>query len=258
MKKNIRTPHYIIDKGGPHMTRQKTATLLLAASLFLTACAAPTAGSQVQNETRAAEAAKDTGKVTAAIDAESPDQAGDVITAEAFAAFKQEKEQEIVVLHEEIENLKAGQDQTPDNSAIAFRQRPAGMLYFPLFMEGAEDQVLTARGYVAIRPQDPVPVKLEQLTAGISELLFGGLAIEFTGIKEEDGRQVAWIDLKGSADWTELLQGSTGGGITSQALVESYLQRDYKNSWVAGVHFTMDGEDIKLEHAPLLGETRFR
>src|SRR5699024_9689199 len=127
------------------------------------ACAAPTAGSQVQNETRAAEAAKDTGKVTAAIDAESPDQAGDVITAEAFAAFKQEKEQEVVVLHEEIENLKAGQDQTPDNSAIAFRQRPAGMLYFPLFMEGAEDQVLTARGYVAIRPQDPVPVKLEQL-----------------------------------------------------------------------------------------------
>lgn len=181
-----------------------------------------------------------------------------MITAEEFAAYQKEKEQEITILKELIENLKAGQEQIPDNSAIAFRQRPAGMLYFPLLMPGTDTQSFTARGYVAIRPQDPVPEKLDQLTTAVSELLFHGLAMEVTDIREEAGQEVVWIDLQGSLEWGELLQGSTGGSITSKALVETYLQRDYKNNWIDGVHFTMDGAAIDEEHAPLLEETSFR
>ncbi len=238
------------------MTRMKTAALILAASLMITACAAPTAASGAGSRTSASETATKAGNGPTTDPLGDP--AGEVITAEEFAEYQKARDQEIVVLNEEIENLKASKDQVPDNSAIAFKQRPAGMLYFPLLMQYPDDEVLSARGYVAIRPQDPVPVKLEQLTQGISELLFDGLPMAFSGIREEDGRQVAWIDLVGSADWTERLQGSTGGGITSRALVETYLQRDYTNSWVDGVHFTMDGEDIRQEHAPLLEETRFR
>ncbi len=228
------------------MTNRKTASLLLAAGLFLTACAAPSAGQSLTRD-------KSETKVTDSQGSESS-----IVSLEEFEAYKQEKDEEIQILNDEIANLKNSENPAPDNSAIAFRQRPAGMLYFPILMQDTEEEEPYARGYVAIRPQDPVTEKLSLLTTGVSQLLFNGLAMEFTGIQEEDGKQVAWIDLKGKADWQPVFQGSTGGGLHSRALVQTYLQENYRNSWVDGVHFTLDGQPVQYEHAPILEETIFR
>lgn len=228
------------------MKRKSIPTLLLAASLLFTACATP-----------AAKTATTTAKGTTATQTTKTDSKG-TITAKEFEDFKTQKEGEITVLKEELDALKKSSGKTPDNSALAFNQRPAGMLYFPVMTLKADDMSPYAAGYVAIEPQAAVREKLEKLTAGISRILFNGNGLEVTDIKEEEGKQVVYINLVKAADWEPVFQGSTGGGINSQSLVLTYLQKDYKNSWIDGVHFTMDGKDIILDHAPILEETQYR
>ena len=96
------------------------------------------------------------------------------------------------------------------------------------------------------------------MTVGISKILFDGSKLKVIGIKDENDKKIVYIDLVNADDWKPKFQGSTGGGINSQALVFSYLQKDFKNSWIDGVHFTMDGQTIELDHAPILEETQFR
>lgn len=229
------------------MNRKIIPTLILAASLLFTACASPAAGS-----------ASTTAKVgTTAIETTKTESKGP-ITAKEFETYKSEKEAEITTLEKELDVLKKDAGKTPDNSALAFKQRPAGMLYFPLITLKSDGKTPYNAGYVAIEPQASVADKLDKLTAGISKLLFNGSKLKVIDIKAENGKKIVYIDLVDADNWIPRFQGSTGGGINSQALVLSYLQKDFKNSWIDGVHFTLDGQPIELDHAPILEETQFR
>ncbi len=229
------------------MKRKLIPALLLTTSLLFTACSSPAANTA----TTTAKAATTTAKA-------STEPASGTISAKEFKEYQDKKESEITALKEEIDGLKKDTGKTPDNSALAFSQRPAGMLYFPVISLTQDEVTPYTAGYVAIEPQAPLLQKLEKLTAGLSSILFNGSKIEVTGIKEESGKKVAYINLVNAADWEKKFQGSTGGGINSQALVLTYLQKDYKNSWIDGVHFTMDGKAILLDHAPIFEETQFR
>lgn len=250
------------------MNRKLIPTLLVAMSLLFTACASPsattakdvttTAKAQTTTTTPTPTPTTTTTTTTTITTITSTNEANGTLTAKEFNDFKTQKESEITALKEEIDGLKKETGITPDNSALAFSQRPAGMLYFPVITLNPDDQTPYNAGYVAIEPQLSVSEKLVKLTAAISKILFNGSKLEVTDIKDENGQQIAYINLVNATDWEEKFQGSTGGGINSQSLVLSYLQKDFKNSWIDGVHFTLDGKNILLDHAPILEETQLR
>lgn len=248
------------------MNRKLIPTLLVAMSLLFTACASPSATTakdvtttaKAQTTTTTPTPTTTTTTTTTITTITSTNEANGTLTAKEFNDFKTQKESEITALKEEIDGLKKETGITPDNSALAFSQRPAGMLYFPVITLNPDDQTPYNAGYVAIEPQLSVSEKLVKLTAAISKILFNGSKLEVTDIKDENGQQIAYINLVNATDWEEKFQGSTGGGINSQSLVLSYLQKDFKNSWIDGVHFTLDGKNILLDHAPILEETQLR
>ena len=227
------------------MTKKIITIWLLAGSLALSACAAPVAKPQTTPRTGQS---TDTAKSS-----------GQTVTLEEYDTLKQESDETISALKDEIASLKKGADDNtaPDNSAIAFRQRPAGMLYFPVFTLDAEMKTETA-GYVAIKPQATLTTKLKDLTRGISRILFEKRDMEVVSIKTVNNKKIVTINLKGQSEWNQVFQGTTNGGVNSQALVLSYLQKDYRNGWIDGVRFLMDGQPIELEHTPLLEEIQFR
>lgn len=228
------------------MNRKLLPTLFVAASLAFTACATPSVNPAT------------TGAKGGTTSPGTANTAAGTVTLQEFESFKTAKEGEITALKEQLDALKKSTGKTPDNSALAFKQRPAGMLYFPVLTLTADDPTPYAAGYVAIEPQAAVKDKLVKLSAGISKILFGGSKLEVTEIREEEGKDIAYINLINAADWEPKFQGSTGGGINSESLVLTYLQKDYTNSWIDGVHFTMDGKDILLDHAPILEDTQYR
>ena len=248
------------------MNHKLIPTLLVAMSLLFTACASPSATTakdvtttaKAQTTTTTPTPTTTTTTTTTITTITSTNEANGTLTAKEFNDFKTQKESEITALKEEIDGLKKETGITPDNSALAFSQRPAGMLYFPVITLNPDDQTPYNAGYVAIEPQLSVSEKLVKLTAAISKILFNGSKLEVTDIKDENGQQIAYINLVNATDWEEKFQGSTGGGINSQSLVLSYLQKDFKNSWIDGVHFTLDGKNILLDHAPILEETQLR
>lgn len=235
------------------MTRKILPILLLTSSLILSACGASVTGAQetgTKTLTTAASGAQETTATTSKSDA-------DTVSRSEYEALKTEKDAEIFALTKEVESLRKDSEVIPDNSALAFKDRPAGMLYFPIYTMD-EDLNLIVAGYAAIKPQAELSDKLDELTASISRLLFDGRMMEVTEIKTEDGKKVVYVDLMDASKWNQLFQGSTNGGTHSNALVSSYLQKDFLNDWIDGVHFTLDGQPIEREHAPLLEKTQYR
>lgn len=245
------------------MTRKIIPILFLAASLTLSACAAPSIQQKPSAETTKTTKLKADKETETKTQSKEGTSSGKTVTLAEFESLKDDKEAEISTLKDEVELLTDQIDLlkkdklTPDNSAIAFSQRPAGMLYFPVFTVPQVNEPKAA-GYVAIKPQAEVSDKLRTLTQGISQILFAGRSMEVAEIRMENEKKIVFIDLKNLDQWRQVFQGSTGGGTNSQALVYSYLQNDYRNGWIDGVHFTIDGEPITFDHAPLLEETQYR
>lgn len=250
------------------MNRKTLPIILLAASLVLSACASPSARIQTTTDGSSIAGQSQTSTSTASSSSQdtSPGDTASIetVTVAEYQALEQEKDAQILDLEETIDQLNSELDQykkdqpiTPDNSAIAFKQRPAGMLYFPVFGANPGEEA-DVKGYVAIKPQAEVPDKLDTLTQGISQILFANRPMEVVELRSEDGKQIVYVDLKDEDQWYQVFQGSTGGATASQSLILSYLQNDYRNAWIDGVHFTLDGQPIELEHAPALEETQYR
>lgn len=100
--------------------------------------------------------------------------------------------------------------------------------------------------------------KLSALGESLSIEAFEGATIEVGKLEEVEGKKVITINLKGKDAWNKFFQGSTGGSMTQTALIDSFLQRDFKGEWIDGVKFTLDGEDINLDHVPGLSDIRYR
>ena len=102
--------------------------------------------------------------------------------------------------------------------------------------------------------------KVQQLSNTVSENFFDNLPIRVKSIDAIDGKKIATINLldDNNNKWINKFQGSTGGQITSNTLIENFLQVSYKGEWIDGVKFLYNDEPIEYDHVYELSETKYR
>jgi len=172
---------------------------------------------------------------------------------------------DITALTEERDNLKAqlgiGNVETPVE---------------PVVEPGADEETLPVYGAdnnhqrikvssVTVKTDEPLLNKMNFLGAEIGVKFFGGLTMEAKEIKTVSGKKVLVMNLiegsgaVGEKSWVyDYFQGSTGGNISTVALTETFLQKEYSGTWIDGVQFLLDGETIDLEHVEGLSEIIYK
>ncbi|BCZ48275.1 hypothetical protein psyc5s11_43420 [Clostridium gelidum] len=104
--------------------------------------------------------------------------------------------------------------------------------------------------------------KLKELSKTVSEKKFDKLTIDVKSIDTVDGKKVATINLadSGANKWTQKFQGSTGGAVTSNTLIENFLQTNNKSKgeWIDGVKFLYNNKAIEYEHVSDLSTIQYR
>lgn len=104
--------------------------------------------------------------------------------------------------------------------------------------------------------------KLTKLSSAISNTNFDGLILEVKSIDTINGKKVATINLADSGDktWVPKFQGSTGGQVTANTLIENYLQSNNKSNgdWIDGVKFLYNNETIEYDHVSELSEIHYK
>ncbi len=100
---------------------------------------------------------------------------------------------------------------------------------------------------------------LEMIAIYLSEYSFGGYPIEVVNVAEVDNEKIAYIDIsdpdKYDNAWVvNFFGGSTAGYITSEVLINSFLQKDNDYEvWIDAVRFTFEGENGYItDHDPSL------
>lgn len=102
--------------------------------------------------------------------------------------------------------------------------------------------------------------KVQQLSNTVSKNFFDNLPIKVKSIDTIDGKKIATINLldDNNNKWINKFQGSTGGQITSNTLIENFLQVSYKGEWIDGVKFLYNDDPIEYDHVYELSETKYR
>lgn len=104
--------------------------------------------------------------------------------------------------------------------------------------------------------------KLAKLSNAISKTNFDGLNLEVKSIDTVNGKKVATINLADSGDktWVPKFQGSTGGQVTANTLIENYLQSNNKSNgeWIDGVKFLYNNESIEYDHVSELSQIHYK
>lgn len=117
-------------------------------------------------------------------------------------------------------------------------------------------------GNIEVNENSSVEDKLKALAKELSEKKFDKLSIEVKSIDKVDGKKVATINLADSdaKKWVPKFQGSTGGAVTANTLIENFLQSNNKNKgeWVDGVKFLYNNKPIEYEHVEDLATTHYK
>ena len=104
--------------------------------------------------------------------------------------------------------------------------------------------------------------KLKELSKTVSEKKFDKLTIEVKSIDTVNGKKVATINLadSGTNKWVPKFQGSTGGSVTANTLIENFLQSTNKSKgeWIDGVKFLYNNETIEYDHVSDLSTIKYR
>jgi hypothetical protein len=104
--------------------------------------------------------------------------------------------------------------------------------------------------------------KLKELAKVLSAKKFDNLGIEVKSIDTVNGKKVATINLTDANNkkWVPKFQGSTGGAVTANTLIENFLQSNNKSrgEWVDGVKFLYNNESIEYEHVADLSTVKYR
>ena len=104
--------------------------------------------------------------------------------------------------------------------------------------------------------------KLKELSKAVSEKKFDKLSIEVKSIDTVNGKKVATINLadSGTNKWIPKFQGSTGGEVTANTLIENFLQSNNKSKgeWIDGVKFLYNNKTIEYDHVADLSTIKYR
>lgn len=119
--------------------------------------------------------------------------------------------------------------------------------YFKFY--GADDQAMYVRPSYYLPVQgESLMEQLEYMADALSKYTFSGQIIVVEGIEVIDGKKIANIDLRDPEGYEgafirNFLQGSTGGIMTADRLIETFLQRETElDDWVDGIRFYYEGE----------------
>lgn len=87
---------------------------------------------------------------------------------------------------------------------------------------------------------------LHKIAAELNSKVFQGVQVTVKGIQNTNGKKIALIDLKdGSQKWEyTYFQGAMGGMSSETSLIDGFLQKGVKGSWIDGVKFTLNGKDV--------------
>lgn len=116
---------------------------------------------------------------------------------------------------------------------------------------------------ISISENESLNDKLKQLAKSVSDNNFNGLPIEIESIDTVNGKKIATINLvdSGNNTWVQKFQGSTGGQVTANTLIENFLQSNNNNAntdWIDGVKFLYNNEPIEYDHVSDLSEVQYR
>ncbi len=116
-------------------------------------------------------------------------------------------------------------------------------------------------GTIEVNENSTLQDKLKELAKAVSEKKFDNLPIEVKSIDTVNGKKVATINLTDSNNkkWVPKFQGSTGGSVTANTLIENFLQSNNKSKgeWIDGVKFLYNNETIEYEHASDLSTVKY-
>jgi hypothetical protein len=116
-------------------------------------------------------------------------------------------------------------------------------------------------GTIEVNENSALQDKLKELAKAVSEKKFDNLPIEVKSIDTVNGKKVATINLTDSNNkkWVPKFQGSTGGSVTANTLIENFLQSNNKSKgeWIDGVKFLYNNETIEYEHASDLSTVKY-
>lgn len=129
-----------------------------------------------------------------------------------------------------------------------------------LYTEDANSMEIKESSTIEVNEDLSLDNKLKELGNALSEKVFDKLPMEVKSIDTVNGKKVATINLKdsGNSKWSSKFQGSTGGQITGDSLIETFLQVKYKNGWIDGVKFLYNNEPIEYDHVSNLSEIQYR
>jgi hypothetical protein len=116
-------------------------------------------------------------------------------------------------------------------------------------------------GTIEVNENSALQDKLKELAKAVSEKKFDNLPIEVKSIDTVNGKKVATINLTDSNNkkWVPKFQGSTGGSVTANTLIENFLKSNNKSKgeWIDGVKFLYNNETIEYEHASDLSTVKY-
>lgn len=137
-------------------------------------------------------------------------------------------------------------------------------LIFPIYTANWFDGNREILFYTSQPKELSLEEQLNSIAYKLSQYCFEGLSIDLVEIKEIENKKVAVVNLKeldnseGKLWTTSYFQGSSGGGVTSTQLIETFLQRDYWGKWINGVEFLYENNKIEFEHTPNLYDINYR
>jgi hypothetical protein len=111
-------------------------------------------------------------------------------------------------------------------------------------------------GIVDVTSEMNIQEKVQHVADMLSQEAFDGLPIVVEEIKIIDGKAIAVVNLQDDHDksWSSVyFQGSAGGTITKESIVETLLQRDYTGEWIDGVVLVYNGNEEEFDHIKLVG-----
>ena len=141
-----------------------------------------------------------------------------------------------------------GATKQSESRQINFESRPNNYLKIHALDDFTQTEFI--KYYVWVPDTLPLRDKIEILAGQVSQLIFRNSPIRLLEISKQGNTQIAIINLSEPAGndrkpWAQgYFQGSAGGGMTTFALRETFLQRDFQGEWVDGVEFYYEGKPI--------------
>ncbi len=130
-------------------------------------------------------------------------------------------------------------------------------LFLPVYSIDPNSYETRILDSIKIGDEEPLSDILKTISVHLSRKVFYNLPILLDSIIIQDDKKILYINLIesiGKKKWNRnLFQGSTGGYITSNTLLENFLQRDYHGEWIDGVHFSYEGVPITGDYFDHMG-----